>query len=470
MLIPLKLVRDQRLQQQLYEQLRELIVSKRLSPGARMPSTRMMAEQFSVSRITVLLTYERLVAEGYLRTSPARGTFVAPATERPGAAAPAAPYDCLLSQGTATPPMAGCPDPALFPAQRWRTLMRGALDRLGAQPAVDDPAGHPALRSAIANWLSTSRGLAVTADEVIITRGRQQALHLVAHLALTPGARTVVETPCDASASAILVAERGDLARIPVDADGIRTCDLPELSTALIHVTPEHQRPLGTQMSLDRRHDLISWAARSGALILEEDFEGEIRYGDMALPPLKALDHSDRTILIGGFRVSLGPWIDLSYVIPPRRLTAAAINALRLMDDSRGGLEQVALAEFMDSGGYALHLHRLTKSYASRRDALTTALSRHFGPAAGVTGDHAGLHLAWFPPASAGEVEQLRPLALKCGLEAATLAVDPRARLAGGRALLLGFGRLPEKQLHARVARLAILAREAMAEAAQTAV
>jgi GntR family transcriptional regulator / MocR family aminotransferase len=172
MLIPLNLQRDQPLQQQLYDQLRTLISSERLRAGLRMPPTRALAEQFNTSRNTVLLTYKRLIAEGYLETLPAKGAFVArfavvrlAARQMPaGFADPPARFVGPEREPGRTPARVGRPDASLFPAGRRRTLIRAALDGLGAQLGADHPAGSPALRRAIADWLSSSRGLAVASS------------------------------------------------------------------------------------------------------------------------------------------------------------------------------------------------------------------------------------------------------------------------------------------------------------------
>jgi len=513
MLIPLRLVRDQQLQQQLFEQLRDLIVSNRLQPGSRMPSSRMMAEQFSISRMTVLLTYERLIAEGYLETRPAAGTFV---TQSPvhsvvesavdasslALAHPPAhnhtserssPAQVRIGSAFADPgARMGRADPSLFPAQRWRSLMRHGLDRIGTRFEPEHPAGNPALRQAIAHWLSTSRGLPVSADQVMLVKGRQQALHVVSRLASHPcegrralrrctgmtmearesltrngqraspqtghpgsaydgdlredHARIVVEDPCDADAAAAMTGEGGVLVRVPIDADGLCTDHLPLGGAALIHVTPEHQRPLGALLSRDRRLALLHWAGRAGALILEEDIDGELRYGDLNVPSLISLDRSERVILLGGFGVSLGPWLDIAYMVLPRWLVPYAQTTRRWIDDSRGGYEQTVLAEYLARGGYARHLHRLTKTYAGRRDALLTALRRHFGEATQIWGEQAGLHLTWFPPPDRGSPEYLATLARRHGLDAAAVREN---------AVLLGFGTTDELRLEAGVRRLA---------------
>lgn len=465
MLIPLDLQRDQPLQQQLYGQLRALIDAARLRPGLRMPPTRAVAEQFSISRNTVLLTYERLIAEGYLETLPAKGTFVArfpavrPAGHRPaGLAETPAHFAASGPDGVPSETRVGRPDASLFPAGRWRTLMRDALDSQGARLSSSHPAGSPVLRVAIADWLATSRGLAVAPDQVILMNGRQQALHMAAHLALRPGARVVVEDPCDPDAAATLAGEAAELVRVPIDADGLRVERLPSAPIALVHVTPEHQCPLGARLSHARRLALLAWAARTGGLVLEEDCEGELRYGGLNLPSLMRLDSAECVILLGGFGKSLGPWLHLAYLVVPGRLVGAALKTRRLIDDSRHCLEETALAGLLDSGGYARHVHRLGKAYASRRDVLLGALQQHFGAPPVAWGAHGGLHLAWFPPPDMGSASYLASLAQRCGLDAAALPADTRQRLPQCQPVLLGFGALPERQLTSRVGQFASLA------------
>ena len=494
MLIPLKLVRDQPLQQQLYDQLQTLIASARLQPGARMPSTRMLAEQFAISRITVLLTYERLIAEGYLQTLPARGTFVArgpngcrlshgglgsvmgggaglarippqvgPQTgwepdpgglERGSTSRSRPPADGGgPGMGSALEQRVGRPDPSLFPIARWRALLRGVLDRFGAGLPSEHPAGSPVLRAAIAGWLSSSRGLAVAPDQVILVNGRQQALHIAARLLLHPGDRVVLEDPGDNLAACIYAHPGTTLVRVPVDCDGLCTDLLPAGEAALVHVTPEHQRPLGVLLTRERRTALLDWAARAGAMVLEEDCDGEFRYGGMEAPPLMSLDAADQVIHVGCFSTALGPWLTLGYMVVPRPLIIPALAVRRLIDGGTSWLEHSALAEFLESGAYARHVHRLRKAYLARREALTGALREHFGTTTGLWGGGAGLHLAWHVPPALGPAAVVADMARHCGLEAAAVAH------AATQAVLLGFGAMSEHQIQVGVQRLAAMQR-----------
>ena len=445
MLIPLKLVRDQPLQQQLYEQLRELIASSRLAADTRMPSTRMLADQFSISRITVLLTYERLIAENYLRTEPAKGTFVSSDVALDGLSNPRH-SGSTASNESITEHSVGRPDPRLFPAGRWRALIRTALDHLGASLSEDHPDGDPALRQAIARWLSASRGIAVSSDQIILANGRQHALHIAAHLLLRPGTRTVIESPCDPRAESLIASAGGTVVRIPVDEDGIQTDRLPIGPAALALVTPEHQRPTGAVMSLPRRHALLAWAARSGATVIEEDSDGELRYDTTYVPSLMSLDRDGLVIHAGDFAASLGPGMMLGYIAVPRRMIESARAASRLIGDRAGRLEETALANMLDSGGYARHLHHLRKIYLNRRDRLIGSLHRNFGNQIGIAGTTAGLHVTWTLPPDFGSASAVAALARRFGLDAGWV---------GDRVLLLGFGIPGEPQIEAAINLLA---------------
>ena len=467
MLIQLNLTRDQPLQRQLYDQLRDLIRSSRLLPGARMPSTRLLAERFGVSRITVLLTYEKLIADGLLETRRASGTFVC---QPPAPVHPVAMPELSAREapGGVAARRTGSPDPSLFPLRRWRALMGNALDQFGAEVRSKQLGGCPALRREVAAWVSASRGMAVCPNQVVVLQGRPQALHLVAHLAAAPGQRVVIEDPTDADIAATLGGLGANLMRIPVDEAGLLTDRLPSGRVALIHVTPEHQRPLGVSLSDARRGALLEWAEGADALVLEDHCDGELRYTTRDVASLRSQDRADRVVLLGGFCASLGPWLGLSYLVLPHRLVGPALAALALIDDGRHRIEETALAELLGSGSYARHLHLLGKTYAARRDALLAALAQNFGPAP-ILGGQAGLHLTWLAPPQLGPGGYLAALARRCGLEAASVSPDVRARFPAGWAVLLGFGALPPEQIVARVGQFAALVEARPAELALSA-
>ena len=444
-------MRDHPLQEQLYEQLLDLIQSGRLQSGTRMPSSRMLADQFSVSRTTVLLTYERLIAEGWLETLPAAGTFVT----RRRVAKPRSPVSIAPGHDPHADQI-DAPDPSLFPAARWRTLMRNMLDRVGSHTA-DHPSGHRPLREAIAEWLSISRGVAVAPDQIIIVNSRQHAIQAAAYLTLSHGSRVVVEEPADPRVVNAFLRTGATVVPVPVDSDGIHVESLPDGPTSLIYVTPEHQRMLGVRLDRDRRMPLVEWAARSNAIILEEDCNGDLRTDGVSAPCLMSLDQDDRVIMVGGFCRTMGPWLTLSYLVVPPRLVGAAIAARHQFDDSTHRLDESALAEFIASGAYARHVHRLGKTYAERRTALVAALDSRFGSEIEVWSSGTGLHLSCLLSDEMRSPESIAALARRSGLDTSGVT-DVRTRDGTSvPALLLGFGRMDERRIEASIARLAAL-------------
>jgi GntR family transcriptional regulator/MocR family aminotransferase len=444
MLVPLKLVRDLPLQQQLYDQLRDLILSGRLAGGTRMPSTRMLADQFEIARITVMLTYERLIAEGLLTTLPAKGTFVAQAPSQ----SPKQPMRPVAIGASEPDPLtsAGRPDPRLFPTARWRAQIRTALEHLGSSMATYHPDGDPALRRAIAGWLSSSRGLATDPGHIVLTNGRQHGIHIAAHVLLDSNATAVAETPGDTRADRLLASTGASLIHVPVDEDGIQAGLLPEGPAAMALVSPEHQRPTGAKMSLERRKALIAWASRHNATIVADDVDGELRYDSMDVPPLKSLDDRGCVIHAGGFALSLGPVVQIGYLVVPSHLVAAVRVASRLFGEETGLLESAALAGLLESGAYARHLHHLRKTYLARRDALVLAMRRHFGPELDIGGGTAGLHLVWTPPRYLADPAFIVQAATQAGLEASRL---------DSHRVCLGFGAAAEVLIDGHVQRLA---------------
>ena len=422
-----------------------------------MPSTRMLADQFSVSRITVLLTYERLIAEGYLTTIPAKGTFVTRTAVAQNvllprrsatnlAATNLAATNLAATNPAAVLPLAGRPDSRLFPAGRWRTLIRDALDGFGASLTAEHHEGDPALRRAIAQWLSTSRGLAVDSERIMLASGRQHALHIVAQLLLGPGMRAVIKSPCDPRVEELIASTGATISRLPVDHDGIRSDLLPDGPTALALVTPEHQRPLGAVMSEPRRRALLAWAERHGAVVIADDVDGELRYDAMDSPPLMGLDRASRVIHLGGFGLSLGPAVQLAYLALPLSMVTAARAMDWLIGDHTGHLEAAALANLLETGAYARHLHQLRKVYLGRRDALIRSLQRHFGSETRVDGETGGLHFVWHLPHHVEGAAAVAALARQFGLDAVSLRED---------AVLMGFGAPDQSHIEQNVSRLA---------------
>lgn len=461
------------LQAQLFDQLQELIASGRLKPGARMLATRLLAEQLGISRTTVLLTYERLIAEGYLQTLPSVGTFVsrslphAPPRQpvpgdraRPPELPPLPPFCCH------TPPASdaalavdfrlGCPGGHLFPLQAWRRLMLPILERHDFTSDRHGPGGLDCLRRAIAGWLAYNRGLAVAPDEVIVVAGTQQAYDIMGRLFLRPGGNVVIEHPCRPATAMAFERQGGVLLPVAIDESGIDVAQLPGRPAAFAHVTPSHQYPVGGTLPLQRRHRLLDWARRFGVPLLEDDSDGEFRYQGAAPPPLKSLDRDGLVVYAGSFSNTLSPGLRLAYLVVPPQLVMAALTTKMLVDGGSSWLEQLVLARFIDEGGYAQHLRRVRKAYMARRDCLVDALRRHFGEVR-LVGTDAGTHITWLLPSGYPAARSVQERARRHGVGVQTAF----QRLPGGgggfadHALFLGYGAVGEQQIAAGVARLA---------------
>jgi GntR family transcriptional regulator/MocR family aminotransferase len=413
------------LHRQLYDGLRSAILTGRLKPGARLPSTRQLATDLAVSRNTVLEAFTQLVAEGYLASAMGSGTRVSTTlpdhllTARSQAVRKAGrPTEPRLSQRgqliAGVPPVPvtswrrpvafypGIPAYELFPTSLWRRLLVRHWADGHDRTLLDygDPGGYAPLREAIADYLRTSRRVACEADQVIVVGGSQQGLDLAARVLLDPGAPVWAEDPGYPGARSVLTVAGARIVPVPVDVDGIdvdeglRRCPDPRL----IYVTPSHQYPLGYTMSLPRRLRLVDLAAKAEAWIIEDDYDAEFRYKDRPLPALQGLDDLGRVIYTGTFSKSLFPSLRLGYLVVPRALVDVFLTARALTDRHRPTLDQAVLADFLAEGHFLRHLRHLRATYAERQEVLLDALDRHLRGVMHVSPHPAGTHLiAWLP-------------------------------------------------------------------------
>jgi GntR family transcriptional regulator/MocR family aminotransferase len=400
---------------QIYGQLRAGIVEGRLAANARLPSTRDLAAQLGVSRKTTLDVFERLIAEGYLHTRAGDGTFVAEGLTR----LPFAQAEPVSARARATgiwrkmpermampmPPAhetldcdfkGGVTDKTLFPYDAWRRCLNQAL-RTQAR-ATDgfagyrDPGGEQELRLGIARYLGFSRAVVCNWQDVIVTQGAQQALDLLARVTIQPGDVVAIEEPGYPPARALFAALGARIAHVPVDGEGIVVQKLPR-NTRLVYVTPSHQFPLGMPMSLERRIELLEWAAKRGAVIVEDDYDGEFRFEGRSVESLKSLDRAGLVAYVGTFSKTLFPDLRLGYVVPPVTLSEPIWNAKQTCDWHSCMLTQTALGAFMLDGEYAKHLRRMHKAYAERRAILIERLRGELAPWFEPLPSTAGIHL-----------------------------------------------------------------------------
>ena len=452
----------------IYRQLRDAIVDGRLRPGERLPPSRELAATLTVSRTTVTAAYERLTAEGFLTGRVGAGTFVRSVTT--AGVAPTAPRQGVRPRPvwrglaaepapeTAGPPArydfrVGVPDPALFPLATWRRLVAAELRAATLRRSpYRESAGLPELRDAIARHLALSRSVRAGADDVLVTQGAQQALDLIARVLVEPGDRVAVEEPGYVPARQVLRAAGARISAVPVDAEGIDVDALPA-DARLVYVTPSHQFPLGVAMSPARRYALLDWAARHRAVIVEDDYDSEFRYGARPLDPLQSLDTAGRVVYVGSYAKTMAPMLRLGFLVAPASLVPALRTARRVADWHGDPVVQAAMARFIDEGLLARHVRRALRTYATRREALLTALATHLGDRLSVVPSAAGLHVAARRADPALDV----PAAL-ADAAARGVAVDPLDRFCANDkqfGLVLGYGTVPADRIAAGVRLLA---------------
>ena len=383
--------------------------------------------------------YEQLIAEGYLearqgaRTQVAQGLGLVAGTA--GQRRPPERPDRLSAYGQrlADSPCRPCPmatgwwrtsatatwPPPTFPMLAWRKAVGAALLRRQARLRYGDPRGSPDLRTALQGYLWRARGLRCEPDQIIVVNGSQQGLDLCARLLLDPGDRVVMEDPGYALARQVFLAAGAEVVPVAVDREGMRTEGLP--AARLAYTTPSHQFPLGGVMSAGRRRELLAWAQRSGAYVIEDDYDSEYRFDIAPIPPLQALDDAGRVIYLGTVSKTLSPTLRLGYLVVPAALSAVFAKAKRLTDRHTPGLEQEALAELIESGAYERHVRRVRRRNGERRAALLAALSATLGEAVTVVGADAGLHVVvWL-----NRVPRTQERALIARAHAAGLGVYP---------------------------------------------
>ncbi|MEV2268076.1 MocR-like pyridoxine biosynthesis transcription factor PdxR [Nonomuraea africana] len=432
---------------QIYRQLRDAILDGRLRKGERLPPTRELARSLDVARNTVAVAYERLTADGFLEGRAGAGTFVS-APVRP-ALRRRAPQGGVRPRRiwTEIPPITsggapafdfrvGLPDLALFPLETWRRLVTREL-RVRAAGYLP-PEGHEGLRVAIARYFGLSRSIRAAPDDVIVTQGAQQALDLVGRVLIEPGDCVAVEEPGYPPARRLFRSLGARVAGVPVDAEGLDVTAIPR-TARLVYVTPSHQFPLGTPMSLARRTALLAWARQRDAVVIEDDYDSEFRFEDRPLEPLQSLDRSGRVVYVGSFSKTLAPMLRLGFLIAPASLQPALRVAKQLTDWHSETTAQAALARFIDEGLLARHVRKATRQYAARHALIAGFLREHLD----LVPSAAGLHLC-----AKGEVDPAR---------APEVAVESLASYYAGppeQGVVLGYGAIPLERIDEGLRRL----------------
>jgi len=450
--------------------LRAAILSGRMRPGDAVPSSRAVASAVGVARGTVVRIYDELSGEGYLETVAGSGTFVStsvplraphhgtvPSDEAPTAHGTNDPSD---SPGRSIELRPGIPSTASIARGDWASSWRRAT--AGEPPAAyPPPAGLPALREQIARHLFHSRGLACDPDDVIVTSGAREGLALIAlGLAARLGGRLRVgcENPGHVGSRAVLGRLGAEIVPIEVVDGGVDLESVMNSTISALLVTPSHQYPLGGSLDVGRRLQLLEWAERSNAIIVEDDYDSEFRHGRRALPSIASLDDSGRVVHVGSYSKVITPWLRCGYVVArDPAVRAAILDARADVGETVSGIPQQALAHYLESGGLSRHLARTRRAYAHKRGLVLDALGGRLGSSLELSAVDGGLHAVLSSPVGAGNADLAERLQRRgiivSGLARHYISPTPRAR----EGVVFGYGAATDLDLQSA---LAVIRRE----------
>jgi GntR family transcriptional regulator/MocR family aminotransferase len=479
------------LQMQVWEKIRAAIVAGVLRPGAQLPSSREIARELGVSRNTIIHALEKLADEGYLRMRVGSGTFVADplpddcvgaaqktssgrtkhsATEPPPVPARDVRHPPVLLKAEALQMVrSGIGDHQIdfrycsanwrnFPLREWRQFMTENISRASANiSSYSAPEGLSELRRAIADHVSANRAIAIDPDQVIVTAGAQEALNLISRLFVQPSVKVAVESPCYRGAAYAFQSYGSELVPLSIDEEGAQVAALDGSAASLIYVTPSHQFPTGVTMSPRRRSELLAWAERNAAYIIEDDYDSDFRYDGPPLPALAGLNGNTSVIYLGTFSKSVGSGLRTGYAIVPRQLIEPMRRVKALANCGQPWIEQAVLAEFITRGAFERHLRRLRQTYGRTRAGLLEAIETHFGQA-DISGAAGGMHVMWALPSHFPTANEVAAIAAAEGVgiytvsKAGAFEFDPQN---SSRQIVLGYSLLTPEAAREGVARIA---------------
>jgi GntR family transcriptional regulator / MocR family aminotransferase len=429
--------------------LRDAVRTARLRPGARLPSSRALAQDLGVARNTVADAYGQLVAEGWLVARQGSGTRVA---ARAPTAEPHTAADAVADTPRRFDLHAGAPDLSSFPRAAWLAAARRALNSApDTALGYSDPRGRPELRQALSAYLARARGVDVTPERLVVCSGFTQALALLCDVLRARGARALAMEGHSLPAFRAIASTCGlRVTTLPVDEHGARVAELRDADAALL--TPAHQFPLGASLAPARRTQAVGWAVDTGGLVIEDDYDGEFRYDRQPVGAMQALA-PEHVVYAGTTSKTLAPGLRLGWLALPARLIDDVVAAKTLADGHTGVLDQLTLAEFIASGAYDRHVRRRRLANRRRRDRLIATL-RRAAPGVRIAGIAAGLHALAILAGDESEAAVVARAA-RHGLAVEGLGVYRAAEHDHPPALVIGYGRPPAHAYTATIARLA---------------
>lgn len=469
------------LHQRIQQALRALILDGALAPGLKLPATRVLAKSLGVARDTVENAYVQLHRDGFIVRREGSGSYVCEAigAELRGAsrrrqaqavktsqAAPGAGLSqrgrMILDSGGVNDQQVikafatGLPETRSFPTDVWERLQRQVMkDYRSSVLLHGDPQGSESLRKAIATYLNLERGANCAPDQVLVLSSTRQALFLCAQLLVDVGKPILLENPGYFGARKAFETAEAKVVPIDVDASGIRT-DLLHADRSgahCVYVTPSHQYPTGATLTLERRLELINWAAEKGKWVIEDDYDSEFHYAGKPTACVQGLDKYQRTLYLGTFSKTLFPGLRMGYMVLPRELVKAFTYARSMLDGHTPQILQLTLARFMEDGHYNAHVRAMRKLYAGRQAIMLDAIGKHLGHVVTACRPQGGLQIPCVLHEGWSEEKTIRQAA------SAGVQLPGLSRLYAGAATqqgwLLGYSSLTAHEIETAMRRLA---------------
>ncbi|HEY4951186.1 MAG TPA: PLP-dependent aminotransferase family protein [Candidatus Acidoferrales bacterium] len=463
----------------LYAALRAAILEGRLHPASRLPATRDLATQYRLSRGTIVYAVEQLKSEGYVQARMGSGTYVSDTLpdellQVRSIATPSPPLQeerhrsrrisAYAKRVHLFPTLAPRPSRAfrpnlpaleLFPTTLWAQVAARRLRKVSTNFLLGcKPLGYLPLRQAVADYLSSSRGVNCVAEQVAIVSGAQEALDLVARLFVNPGDRVCMENPGYIGATAVFESLGAKISYVPLDDEGMELREATLRNARLVYVTPGHQFPLGITMSLPRRLQLLESARKSGALILEDDYDSEFRYAGRPVPALQGLDRHGLVLFTGSFSKVLFPSLRLGYLVLPHDVVDRFSATLSITRRHAPLMEQAILSDFITAGHFGRHLRRMRQIYAERLSVLLESARQNLAGLLEISGVEAGLQtVGWLQRGLDGELAAAA--AAKRNVEVIPLSTYSHGNVAS-TGLQLGFAAVDAQEIRRGVQDLAI--------------
>lgn len=435
------------LSRQIYRSIKESILNGKITVGTKLPSSRELSGELHVARNIVIESYEQLIAEGYAYTKNGSGTYIREGvvlfdSERKVGMPkkPAVTSKPTISVSFRT----GIPDLTRIPIKKWAQIYHGILlDIKPYQMDYQSTFGDASLRANLAQYLNRARGTNTRPENILVTNGAAQSFNLLCQL-ISPNEYALVENPLSFGVVHTLEKNGVTIRSVRLDKDGMVTTELPTEPPKLIVTTPSHQFPMGSILPASRRIDLIHYANRNHAYIVEDDYDSEFRFDGSPIESMQCLS-PDRVIYVGTFSKTLIPALRIGYMVLPDELCETMREAKFVSDIHSPIFEQLTLARFIESGAFELHIRKMQKLYCRKRNYLIDCLKRTFGERVLISGAAAGLHFVGSFEGIKFDSDLLYEIQ-QAGVEIASvgkLLVHSELKEEYDNALIFGYGNTP---------------------------